>query len=135
VGARERLPVGHRHVREGGGDGRAPRGAAVDARESCSWDQYTSAEAAKNGHLELLRWMRANGCPLGERTCSDAAQAGHLEVLQWLRANGCPWDEHTCMCAAAYDRLEVLKWARANGCPWCRWTRGKAMSLGYVEDD
>jgi hypothetical protein len=65
----------------------------------------------------------------------EDVQGGHLEVLQWLRANGCPWDEHTCMCAAAYDRLEVLKWARANGCPWCRWTRGKAMSLGYVEDD
>jgi hypothetical protein len=20
---------------------------------------------------------------------------GHLEVLQWARANGCPWDHHT----------------------------------------
>jgi hypothetical protein len=25
-----------------------------------------------------------------------AARGGHLEVLQWARANGCPWDEWTC---------------------------------------
>jgi hypothetical protein len=25
-----------------------------------------------------------------------AAMFGHLEVLKWARANGCPWDEETC---------------------------------------
>jgi hypothetical protein len=32
-------------------------------------------------------------------TCAKAANSGHLEVLQWARANGCPWDERTCQCA------------------------------------
>ena len=31
--------------------------------------------------------------PVGRGTCSSAAKGGHLEVLQWARANGCPWDE------------------------------------------
>ena len=25
---------------------------------------------------------------------------GHLDVLQWVRANGCPWDKYTCSFAA-----------------------------------
>jgi uncharacterized protein YabN with tetrapyrrole methylase and pyrophosphatase domain len=45
---------------------------------------------------------------------------GHLEVLLWARANGCPWDEEACMEAATGGRLHVLQWARANGCPWDR---------------
>ena len=46
-----------------------------------------------------------------------AAEGGHLEVLQWARANGCPWDEWTCHNAAAGGHLEVLRWAHANECP------------------
>jgi len=25
--------------------------------------------------------------------CATAASAGHLHILKWLRANGCPWNE------------------------------------------
>ncbi len=42
---------------------------------------------------------------------------GHLEVLKWLRANGCPWNEEVCGLAATEGHLEILKWARENGCP------------------
>ena len=34
---------------------------------------------------------------------------GHLDVLQWLRANGCPWDGYTCRGAAQGGHLEVLQ--------------------------
>jgi len=47
--------------------GRPPRGAEVGARERL---------------------------PVGRgRTCANAAKGGHLEVLKWARENGCPWDE------------------------------------------
>jgi len=46
--------------------------------------------AATGGQLEVLQWLRTNGCPWNADTCSVAATGGHLEVLQWLRANGCP---------------------------------------------
>ena len=42
---------------------------------------------------------------------------GHLEVLQWARAHGCPWDAETCVMAARQGHREVLVWARAQGCP------------------
>merc|ERR1711981_920323 len=37
--------------------------------------------------------MGAPGAPLGEDTCAWAANNGHLAVLQWARAQGCPYDE------------------------------------------
>jgi hypothetical protein len=43
-----------------------------------------------NGHLEILKWARDNGCPWNELTCSYAAEHGHLEVLKWAINNNCP---------------------------------------------
>jgi hypothetical protein len=34
-----------------------------------------------SGHLELLKWARANQCPWNEGTCTEAAINGHLELL------------------------------------------------------
>jgi len=53
---------------------------------------------------------------LAKEFCAAAAQGGHLEVLKWLRDNGCPWGAKTCTCAAVEGHLEVLKWAREQGC-------------------
>ena len=81
-----------------------------------------------NGHLEVLQWARAHGCPWDKWTCAYAAEGGHLEVLQWARANGCPWDNRTCIAAAENGHLEVLKWARAEGCPcWGTLTDGRRL--------
>jgi hypothetical protein len=48
--------------------------------------------------LKALRF--AENFPWDEDTCTNAAEGGHLEVLKWLRENGCPWDEKTCGYAA-----------------------------------
>jgi hypothetical protein len=40
-------------------------------------------------------WVRLASLPVPEDTCSYAAHGGHLEVLQWARANGCPWNRET----------------------------------------
>jgi hypothetical protein len=79
-------------------------------------------DVPEGGHLQLLQWMRANGCDWDEYTCSAAARGGHLAVLQWARVNGCDWDEETCKAAAKGGHLVVLQWARANGCLW-HWLR------------
>jgi hypothetical protein len=99
----------------------------------CPWNEETCAGAARCGHLEVLQWARANGCPWDEDTYADAAFGGHLEVLQWARANGCPWDKETCAGAASGGHLEVLQWARANGCPWDKETCAGAASGGHLE--
>ncbi len=83
----------------------------------CLWNKYTCWEAAKCGHLEVLQWAHANGCLWDWDTCANATGGGHLEVLQWLRANGCPWDKYTVICARDRDHVELVNWAIANGCP------------------
>jgi hypothetical protein len=52
--------------------------------------------AAKNGHLHILQWARANGCDWDAGTCWLAADNGQLHILQWARANGCDWDAEDC---------------------------------------
>ena len=64
-----------------------------------------------------------------------AARSGNLELVQWLRGEGCPWDEHTCYRAVMQGHVEVLRWARQNGCPWLAITRDEAADeLGYTDD-
>jgi len=74
--------------------------------------------AASHGHLEVLKWLRSEGCPWDASACRSAARGGHLEVLKWLRKEGCPWDERTCERAASRGHLDVLRWAIDNGCPY-----------------
>jgi len=104
------------------------------ARENaCDWDVNTCLYAGMNGHLKVLQWLRANGCPWNSDTCAYAALNGHLDVLKWARENGCDWDIWTCANAALNGHLEVLKWARKNGCEWNSWTCTKAAFNGHLE--
>jgi hypothetical protein len=90
------------------------------------WDEAICSEAARRGHLTVLQWARANGCPwdhaIFSAICREAARTGHLPVLQWARANGCPWDHAICsaICsdAARNEKLHVIVWALETGCPW-----------------
>ena len=42
----------------------------------------------EGGHLEALKWLRANGCSRDVRTCEFAAAGAHFEVLRWLQKAG-----------------------------------------------
>ena len=75
-------------------------------------------QAAKGGHLDVLKYAHKNRCPWDERTCISAAGGGHLKVLKYAHENGCPWNEGTSLWAAEEGHLDVLKYARENGCPW-----------------
>ena len=38
--------------------------------------------------------------PMGRDVVRGAAIRGHIKVLNWARANGCPWNAETCGYAA-----------------------------------
>ncbi len=61
---------------------------------------YCCDAAARAGHLEVVKWARANGCNWGAQTCAFAAEKGHLKILKWMHENGCEWDAETCRTAA-----------------------------------
>jgi len=93
------------------------------------WDEKTCRMAARRGHLDVLKYLRGQGCHWDKWTCACAARGGHLEVLKWSRGQnppwlkwrhdqGCPWDDWTCAYAAYGGHLEVLKWLRGQNPPW-----------------
>ena len=65
------------------------------AREEkkCEWDEGTINEAADHGNLEMVKYCVANECPMSERACAFAAKNGHLECLKYLHEEAkAPWD-------------------------------------------
>ena len=55
--------------------------------------RLTINAAAEQGNLEMVKYCVANQCPIDEDLCADAAENGHLEVLKYLREEGkAPWD-------------------------------------------
>ena len=46
--------------------------------------------AARNGHLECLKYLLKNDCPWNEYTTWSAENSGHLECLKYLLENNCP---------------------------------------------
>ena len=97
------------------------------------WDEETCANVAERGRLDLLKYVREQGAPWNELTCSDAAEKGHLDVLKYAREQGCPWDRKTCSNAAANGHLDVLKYAREQGCPWDTMTCTNAARNGHLD--
>ena len=94
-------------------------GAAVEGTKTGELDDEVMSSAAMGGNLMLVRWLRVfKGCKWDGAACALAAKHGHLEILQWLRANGCPADADVTEHAVDQGHVEVLRWARENGCQW-----------------
>jgi hypothetical protein len=95
--------------------------------------------AARGGHLEVLRWLRAKKgrCSWTSSVCDSAAEQGHLHVLEWLRSWSPPgkWGAETCTAAARGGRVEVLQWLRAQSppCPWTEKTCRCAAEYGNID--
>lgn len=77
--------------------------------------QRIASEAAREGRLEVLKWLKAMGAPM-VWACYGATQGGHLDVLQWLRSVGCPWDLRVSRLAATRGDMKMLRWVVGNGC-------------------
>ena len=91
------------------------------AKAAWDWgfgDWETALGAASHvGSRAIAELLLERGAP---PTHFSAAMLGQLEVLKWLRANGCPWDIATSMAAKSAGHPELLQWAVDNGCPCSR---------------
>ncbi|CAB9509092.1 ankyrin repeat protein [Seminavis robusta] len=95
----------------------------------CRWDVsvcWCAAADGKPGNSPMVHEM----VPWNASTCEKAALGGHLEILKWARANGC---HGSSTCGCAQNGIGVLKWARANGCPWHVLTCARAAEGGHLE--
>ena len=83
------------------------------AREEkkCKWDKWTIRTAAEQGNLEMVKYCVANGCPIDAFACANAALEGHLECLKYLREEAkAPWDFKTAYWAAENGHLHILEY-------------------------
>ena len=85
-----------------------------------AFDSLTCMEAARGGHLKVLKYLKSEGVAFDSWICSEAAEGGHIDVLKYLKSEGMSFDSKTCLLAAFGGRLEVLKWLRSEegNCPW-----------------
>lgn len=110
-----------------------PGGVKMDAANGANWDEGVCIGAAKNGHLDVLKWLHAHGAPWCENVCAAAAKSGNLNVLKWLHANGAPLGRMSGAKAAANGHIGVLKWLRANGAPWCEYACAAEAKHGRLD--
>ena len=83
------------------------------AREEkeCKWDWWTIQAAAEQGNMEMVKYCGANECPIGVFACANAAKNGHLEVLKYLREEvKAPWGWTTAANAAENGHLHILEY-------------------------
>jgi len=79
--------------------------------KQCEWYVGTIQAAAKKGNLEMVKYCVANECPIDEFACANAALEGHLEVLKYLREEAkAPWDSWTATRAAQNGHLHILEY-------------------------
>jgi hypothetical protein len=132
--------------------------------DHCRWsmpprDSRPGHAAARNGHMEVLQWLHARGCPLDAITCASAARGGTWRCSSGRaskrgaggmiapapkrraaatsrsfsgRAPMAARGARTCVVAAAYGHLDILQWARANDCPWDERTCLVAAAYGHL---
>ena len=48
-------------------------------------------KACLSGEIDVVTHLVGMGYSKGN-ICNWSAEGGHLEILKWARANGCPWD-------------------------------------------
>lgn len=81
------------------------------------WHQEITREAAKRGHLDILKWLHEKECPMPQDLCNIAATNNFLNILQWARKIGCHWDESTVYMAGYNQNLKIFKWCVQHRCP------------------
>lgn len=95
-------------------------GFEVNPPPPSSWSSLTCRDAAKNGHLHILQWLRNQDPPCfwESKTCSYTAKNGLLHVLKWLRSQNPPCDWYCDTCANSRNgHLHVIKWLAVKTLP------------------
>lgn len=91
-------------------------------RKNVNISGYVGQGAAKEGRLNILKWMKDEGYQMEVddsygTLCYQAAKGGHLEVLQWAIKEGYEFfrERMAGYHAVVGGHLDVLKWMKSNG--------------------
>jgi hypothetical protein len=146
-------------------------------QEGAKLNAAVMKSAAKGGQLVMCQHLRSIGCDWDASACIDAAAQGHVSVLSWLRESGCPSEYLELVMIAAYsgciammqyvldqhavqlestmthvevltemlehagiiDNLDAAKWLRQQGAEWpptilvANWHHGEVLVWARAE--
>ena len=67
--------------------------------------------AAYGGQMETIKWALSVGCKICEQTTADAALNGHLSIVQWVKENDYQSDDTwTLQCAARKGHKSIIQY-------------------------
>lgn len=89
--------------------------------------------AAREGSIQLLKWLSRNGCRLCIGVCNAAAEEGHFELLKWAIESGCSWGLKVGLNAARRGDLAMLRWVTDRGCAFDGRICSRAAAGGHLE--
>lgn len=103
--------------------------------QGCPWNNLTVISAIDNGHLNCFLYARDQNCPLNEEQEPKyyAANAGQIEIMTYLHNHGETWNVHSMREAASGGRVVCLKYLRDQGCPWNATVCRSAAGSGQLE--
>lgn len=81
-------------------------------------DEATMAGAARGGHLDVMRWLRAKGCPLDSEVCEVAVTSGDAEILDWALSQDCTCTLFDASEYVSLERVDYERWERVNYEQW-----------------
>jgi hypothetical protein len=92
----------------------------------CPWNERQLYKlAASRGDIMLMKCLRSlsKSRPVGDSVCAQAAENGHLKMIKWLRCQDPPYpiNLNKCIALAAKNRhMEVVDWLIIqSGCANC----------------
>lgn len=89
-------------------------------KQGCKVDEFTCGTAARHGQYDIIRYLikvRNPSAPLISNACENAARYGHLSILKFLYNNNCPLNEEVFAKACSGLNLEIVQWLHHMGCP------------------
>jgi hypothetical protein len=89
--------------------------------QGCEWENGKDilCAAARSGNLEMIAWVKQQpGVVCDENTMAAAAGKGQTAICKYLHSEGCPWSSSACWAAASNGHVSTLRWLHEHGCPW-----------------
>ena len=111
----------------------------IREEKKCEWSAGTINRAAEQGNLEMVKYCVANECPIDAIACEYAAKNGHLEILKYLHEEAkAPWDEYTATWAAGKGQLHILEYLVERkydgyGMLACEYAAMRAAESGHLD--
>ena len=70
--------------------------------------------------INLLNWAFVELEIPKDLVCAATAISGHLNVLKWARAQNppCDWNAYVYIFASGFGHLDVVEWLRTLNLPW-----------------